>query len=154
MIKIPHFKNIEIENILFDYNGTLAKNGKVSQKRKALLQQVSKHYKVYVITADTFGSVQKELQALDVEVIVLSTSHHTREKKAFLKSIGKSKTIAIGNGHNDAKMLRSAVLSIALLGEEGCATETLLSSDIVCKSIIDAMELLLYPKRLIATLRK
>jgi soluble P-type ATPase len=40
------------------------------------------------------------------------------------------------------------------MGDEGCAKETLLSSDIVCKNIVSAMELLLKPKRLIATLRR
>ena len=154
MIHIPSLKEINIKNILFDFNGTLAKNGKVGKKRKHLLQKICETYKVYVITADTFGSVQKELKDLNLEVIVLSSNNHTKEKKEFLKILGKENTIALGNGKNDAKMLKSAIVSIAILGDEGCAKETLLASDIVCKSIVDAMELLLYPKRLIATLRK
>ncbi|PHS39894.1 MAG: haloacid dehalogenase [Sulfurovum sp.] len=154
MTYIPNYKKLEIKNILFDYNGTLAKNGKVGKKRKRLLQKICEQYQVYVITADTFGSVEKELNGLDLEVIVLSSNNHTKEKKDFLKTIGKKNTIALGNGNNDAKMLKSAVVSMSIIGDEGCAKKTLLSSDIICKSIIDAMELILYPKRLIATLRR
>ena len=51
-------------------------------------------------------------------------------------------------------MLQNAVLGIALIGNEGCSSNTLASSDIVCTSITDALELTLSPKRLIATLRQ
>jgi len=34
-----------------------------------------------VITADTFGSVQKELHGFDIEIIVLKSTHHTVVKK-------------------------------------------------------------------------
>jgi soluble P-type ATPase len=62
--------------------------------------------------------------------------------------------VALGNGNNDAAMLDDAVLSLAIMGEEGCAKETLLASDVVCRDIVSAMELLLHPKRMIATLRR
>lgn len=154
MIEIPNFKNIDIKNILFDYNGTLAEDGKVPKEVQYLLQKICEQYNVFVITADTFGSVKKELKVFNLEVIVLSSYNHTEEKEKFLKSLGQDKTIALGNGNNDALMLQSAVVSIAVIGKEGCAKETFLASDIVCNCIKDAMDLLLHPKRMIATLRK
>ncbi|MEE8597171.1 MAG: hypothetical protein V3T09_05115 [bacterium] len=51
-------------------------------------------------------------------------------------------------------MLKSASIGIAILGEEGCSTDALLSADIMCKDISDALSAFIYPKRLIATLRK
>ena len=154
MIEIPHYQNLKIEKILFDYNGTLAVDGYLKEETKVLLQAVCEAYGVYVITADTFGTVKEALKAFELEVLVLSTADHTSEKAAFLSTLGSGKTVALGNGNNDVKMLKDAILSIAILGEEGCATETLLSSDIVCRDICSAMALLLNPKRLIATLRK
>ncbi|SFV69677.1 HAD family hydrolase, a [hydrothermal vent metagenome] len=154
MIEIPHFKNLEIENILFDYNGTLATDGHLKPKTGLLLKEVCQSYRVYVITADTFGTVKEALKAFDLEVLILSSVDHTREKAAFLASLGTERTVTLGNGNNDAKMIKDAVLSIAILGDEGCSTETLSASDIVCKDIGSAMELLLSPKRLIATLRR
>jgi len=37
MIEIPDFKNLYIQNILFDYNGTLAEDGKVSNRDLLIL---------------------------------------------------------------------------------------------------------------------
>jgi soluble P-type ATPase len=50
-------------------------------------------------------------------------------------------------------MVKEAALGIAVIEKEGAAVETLLAADIVCGNILDALELLLNPKRLIATLR-
>lgn len=44
-------------------------------------------------------------------------------------------------------------LSIAILQDEGVATGTLLAADIVVKRVVDALDLLLKPLRLVATLR-
>jgi soluble P-type ATPase len=51
-------------------------------------------------------------------------------------------------------MLKNAILGIAVIGDEGCSTTTLLQSDITTNSIEDALMLLLNEKRLIATLRR
>lgn len=154
LFEIPNYANLEIKNIVFDYNGTLAVNGAVSTKTKELLKALCKEFKVYTITADTFGSVKQELAEFNLEVIVLNSNNHTQEKADFVQSLGAKNTVAIGNGNNDAKMLETTKLSIAINGKEGCATKTLLVSDIVCHNINDAIELFLNPNRLIATLRK
>ncbi len=154
MIKISGFKDIEIENIVFDYNGTLAKDGQISNEIKNLLKVICSKYNVYVITADTFGTVKEELKELDLEVKVLSSCDHTNEKMEFILSLGKEVTVAIGNGNNDKSMLKSAVISIAIIGDEGCSKEALFASSIICKDIKNVIELFLYPKRLVATLRK
>ena len=154
MIEIPNFKNIEILNIVCDYNGTIAKDGIVLPQVKALFQELSKEYKLFVITADTFGSVASQLEGFGVSIKILSSTDHTNEKAEFIKELGEENSIAIGNGNNDALMIKNAGIGIAVLGDEGCAKETLINADIVCKDSIDALELILQPKRLIATLRR
>ena len=154
MLEIPGYKNLDIKNIVFDYNGTLAKNGQVNEEVKKLLKEICLVFNVHVITADTFGSVKNELKEFDLEVKVLSSGDHTREKMEFVLSLEKEMTAAIGNGNNDKMMLEAATLSIAVMGDEGCSKDALLASDIVCKDIKSAIELLLYPKRLTATLRR
>jgi soluble P-type ATPase len=51
-------------------------------------------------------------------------------------------------------MLAAAGLGIAVLGSEGLATATLQPADIVVPNVTDAFDLLLYPQRLVATLRR
>ncbi len=153
-LKIPNFKDLEIENIVFDYNGTLAKDGLITQKTAKLLFEICEKYKVFVVTADTFGNAKEELKDFGLELVVLKSKNHMNEKALFVEKLNKNKTISVGNGNNDAKMLKTAIISIAIIGEEGCSKEALISSDIICKDINDAMGMFLNPKRLIATLRK
>lgn len=61
--------------------------------------------------------------------------------------------VAVGNGMNDRLMLRTAALGILVLGNEGTSVQALSSADIVVKDILDGLDLLLNPKRIIATLR-
>ena len=154
MLEIPGYKNLDIKNVVFDYNGTLAKDGQIDSKTKNLLKEVCLKFNVFVITADTFGTVKEELKELDLKVIVLSSKNHTKEKMEFVSQLGKDITVAIGNGNNDKMMLDTATLSIAIIGDEGCSKDALFASNIVCKDIKSAIELLLYPKRLVATLRR
>jgi soluble P-type ATPase len=62
--------------------------------------------------------------------------------------------VAIGQGANDAGMLREAGLGICVLSPEGTAVETLMNADLVASSIFEALELLEKPLRIVATLRK
>ena len=51
-------------------------------------------------------------------------------------------------------MLKKSVLGIALIQGEVASVMTVQSADIVCICIIDALDLLINPVRIVATLRK
>ena len=153
-ITIPNYKTVTICHIVLDYNGTLAKDGFLKEEAKALLEKLSENYAVHVITADTFGSVDTQVSAYNVTVKVISSSDHTQEKSDYVEILSAESCIAVGNGNNDQLMLKNAAIGIALMGDEGCSTKTMLASDLVCKSIEDALGLCLNTKRLIATLRQ
>jgi soluble P-type ATPase len=153
-IDIPHFKRLNITHLVLDYNGTIAVDGTLLLSVKQLLPKLCEHYQVHVITADTFGSVKEQLQDYPVTLKILTSNDHTQEKAEYLDSLGTRHTVAIGNGNNDTEILKKAVLGIALIGKEGCATSTLVQSDLVCREIEEALQLLISPKRLIATLRR
>ncbi len=61
--------------------------------------------------------------------------------------------MAVGNGVNDALMLKHARLGVAVLGEEGMALPALMSADVMIRHILDLFAFFENPKRLIATLR-
>jgi soluble P-type ATPase len=61
--------------------------------------------------------------------------------------------VAIGNGRNDTLMLQQAALGIAVMQTGGAATTALLAGDVVTPGIVDALDLLIHPDRLKATLR-
>lgn len=153
-IEIPGFGTLKLDHLVLDYNGTLARDGRLDPDAARLLPKLARDFRLHVVTADTFGTVAAELSGLPVELRILRSGDHTAEKAAFVHELGAQNCVAVGNGNNDRAMLESAALGIVILGEEGAATATVLASDLLLPSIARALELLLYPKRLIATLRK
>jgi len=67
--------------------------------------------------------------------------------------LDEKNVIAIGNGSNDALMVKSAALGIVVLQKEGASVKTILSADLVCNNILDTLEILLNPIRIVSTIR-
>lgn len=152
-IEISGMPQILIEHLVLDYNGTIAINGEIIAGVNERLGKLSALLNIHVLTADTYGSVHEACRGLNVSVHVIGKYQQDREKLTFVESLKVEHCIAIGNGRNDALMLSSAALGIALIQEEGINTKALLASDIVFHSINDALDSLLNPQCLIATLR-
>jgi P-type E1-E2 ATPase len=152
-VKIPGYRTLASSSLVLDYNGTIACDGHLITGVRERLEALSKNVAVHIITADTFGSVQKEMTGIPCEVVVIGKENQTQAKADYVRRLEAQKTVAVGNGRNDALMLKEAVLGIAVIQEEGGAVETLLAADIVTRSILDALDLLLHPLRLTATLR-
>lgn len=154
-VEIPGRQALELKYLVLDYNGTLATDGLILQGVAERLVHLSTKTKIYILTADTFGTVRKMCEGLPVEIVVLQKADDgSSEKLEFVRQLGSEHTVAIGNGFNDHKMLQEAALGILIIGQEGCAVNALLASDIVVNKIEDALDLLLNTKRLIATLRR
>jgi P-type E1-E2 ATPase len=151
---IPGYIRLEIKHIVCDYNGTIAVDGKLIDGVCKIINELSKDIEFHVITADTYGSVERELENVNCKLVKISRQHQAQSKLEYVSGIGKDHTVCIGNGNNDKLMLKEACLGIALVQEEGACVETLLSSNIVCKNIIDALNYFKEPKRLVATLRR
>lgn len=154
IIDIPGGSKIEAEHLVLDYNGTLAVDGKLTDGVRSGLEQLSKKLKIHIITADTFGMSENELAGINCNLKVLSSSLQDVYKEAYIINLGKEKVVAIGNGRNDALMLKSAALGILVIQEEGASVDALLNADMVCNNIRDALALLDKPLRIVATLRR
>lgn len=153
MLDIPGMKSLEIENVVFDYNGTLAVDGSISMEVKNLILKLKDMLNVYILTADTYGTVSKECEQINLNVKTFPRENAGKAKEEIVEKLGGSRTVCIGNGFNDIQMLSKASLSVAVIGREGCCTKLILAADIVVNSIEDAFELLLKPQRIKATLR-
>lgn len=153
-VDIPSYKKLEIENLVFDYNGTLAVDGKLVEGVMDKLIKASKRVKVYVITADTYGTVKENFKDVDIEVKIISQENGSIDKLNFIKELGSDKTIAVGNGNNDELMLKKSAVGVAVLGEEGLSTNALLASDVLIKNIMNLFDMIANEKRIIANLRK
>lgn len=153
VLDIPGREKLCLENIVFDYNGTLAVDGVISPATKDLLLKLKEFLNVYILTADTYGNVRKQCEDLYVHIETFPVENASEHKKNIVKNIGPKKTLTVGNGFNDIEMSSLATLSICVLGEEGCSGKLLSVCDLIVKEIEDAFSLILNSKRIIATLR-
>ncbi len=151
---IPGYKHLKINKIVIDFNGTLACDGRVVSGVKERLNTLAEKCDIIVLTADTFGTVEEMFINSNIEIEIIRSANSKKYKKEFIEEKGYSNAIAIGNGNNDGLMLKEAALGILIIGNEGAATASLLTSDLVVNDINDALDLLLYPGRLIASLRR
>ena len=152
-MEIPGRGTWEIENLVLDFNGTIAEDGRVNPKVKDKINLLGKKLRVYVLTADTRGDVEERLVRMRAELVRLKGGPEAEQKGNFVKGLGPQRTIAIGNGYNDHLMVKEAVLGIAVIGREGAARETVMNADVVVTDVLDALNLILKPLRHRATLR-
>ena len=152
-IVIPGAETFHLEHLVADYNGTLACDGRLLPESVDAIRRLSGTMNIHVITADTFGQARKALAGLPCEIAILPPGNQSHAKLEYIEKLGSSHCVCIGNGRNDRRMLAAAALGIAVVQREGAAMETLSAAKVVCPDIRAALELLLNPKRLIATLR-
>lgn len=152
-INIPGFKVIHAEHLVLDYNGTLAIDGTIIPGIKEMLNSLAKEIKIHVITANTFGKVNKNLEGINCQFVIINEGDQQVQKAEYIAWLGEKMVIAIGNGMNYALILKNAMLGIAVIQKEGASLKSLLNADIVCNNITHALELLLNPLRIVATLR-
>lgn len=152
-VNIPGRGVLRIEHLVLDYNGTLAVDGELVPGVGERLTALAGQLQVHVLTADTFGRATDRLAGLPCELTVLAPGAQDRAKLEAVQRLGPQRAACIGNGRNDQLMLEQAALGIAVILAEGAAVETLLRADLVCTSILDALDLLRSPLRLAATLR-
>lgn len=155
MIKfeISGHKTIYAGHLVLDFNGTLAIDGRIIDGVTEQLVQLSADLEIHVLTADTFQTVRKALDGLPVTVKIIGSAYQDKQKADYVKLLGPDCVVAIGNGRNDLLMLKESALSIGVIQAEGAYYQVVNRSRVVCTSITDALDLLLNPKRLTATLR-
>jgi len=152
-IAVPGYRTFRFEHLVLDHNGTLARDGMLLPGVRERLGALAGCLTIHVLTADTFGTAIAELAGLSCELTVLPAERQAEAKRSFVERLGAEVTVSIGNGRNDRLMLQAAALGIVVLQEEGGAIESLLAAHVVCRDVREALDLLVHPLRLVATLR-
>jgi P-type E1-E2 ATPase len=150
-LDIPGKAQFNLEHLVLDVNGTLAVDGKLLEGVAERIAALKQRLQVHLLTADTYGRQAVIDEQLGLKSSRLTAGGEAEQKGRYVRELGADKVVAIGNGANDAGMLKAAAIGIAVLGGEGCAVEALLAADVVAR---DALDLLDNPRRLVATLRK
>jgi soluble P-type ATPase len=152
-IAIPGYRDLELEHLVLDYNGTLAVDGRLLPGVREALAALAEKVEIHVVTADTFGRAESELAGLPVKLTIITRESQAEAKLAYVQRLGAERVFAIGNGRNDRRMLAAVAVGVALVQQEGGAGEALAAAAVVAVDIVAALDLFRHPTRLIATLR-
>ncbi len=153
-LNIPGRGLIQLNHLVSDVNGTLALDGQLLDGAPEALLALSDRLQLHLLTADTHGRQAQIDERLGLQAVRITPGGEAEEKAAYVHELGAENVVALGQGANDADMLREAAIGIAVASVEGLAIESLTSADVVVPDILAAFELLEHPTRLVATLRR
>jgi len=156
-IDIPGFGLRKIDAILTDYTGTLSRGGRLVPGVRERLLRLAGSTEIHVITADTFGYAQEELEGIPLWHHQLGGEDHDIQKREYGQKLGLQHCAVFGNGNNDRLLLKAAKemggVAIAVDNGEGCATDALLNSNLFITGAVNALDLIIEPRGCKATLR-
>jgi soluble P-type ATPase len=150
-VEIPGRASLALAHAVFDVNGTLTDRGRLIDGVPERMAGLVQHVEVHLASADTFGALEAVAAQLGVEAVRTADG---QAKVELVARLGADATVLVGNGSNDVAALEAAALGIAVVGREGASAEALSAADVVCSSVLDAIDLLLEPQALVATLRR
>jgi P-type E1-E2 ATPase len=152
-LDIPSFGRVELHHVVCDFTGTLSVDGKLLDGVAERIRGITKDLAFHVLTADTFGTAEREMAGLSVVFRKLTVGAEDEQKADYVRRLNPEQVIAIGNGNNDHAMLALARIGVAVIGTEGASRWAVQAADLVVTDALNALDLLLHPKRLLAGLR-
>ena len=153
-ITIPGRGNYTINNLVLDLNGTIAVDGDIIGGVKEKLAILSQKLDIFLVTADMNKNAERLVKDLPVKLYKIKENKENDQKLRVVLKKGKNNTVSIGNGCNDVSMLKESAIGICIVGGEGASADAMMASNLVVVTINDALDLLLKPNRLGATLRR
>jgi len=153
-LTIPGRGPLRLEHLVTDVNGTLAIDGLLIDGLAKRLTSLRDRLEIHMLTADTHSRQSTIDEVLKLKATRVQPGDEARTKAEFVRTLGAERVVAIGQGANDAGMLKEAALGICVMSKEGVATEALFCADLLIPDIFAALDLLDKPVRIIASLRK
>jgi soluble P-type ATPase len=153
-LNVPGKGVIRLDHLVSDVNGTLAVDGHLIDGVTRGLGALRDRLTLHLLTADTFGRQAEIDRRLGLQAMRIPPGDEAAAKAAYVRGLGPEHVVSIGQGANDAGMLREAGLGICVLSPEGLAVEALVAADVIASDILEALALLEHPLRLVACLRR
>ena len=152
-LEIPGWAPLRLEHLVLDLNGTLALDGELLPGVAERVEALSVDLELHLATADTHGRAAALVEGLPLQLALVERGQEAAQKLALVERLGAASCAVVGNGGNDAAALEAAALGVAVCREEGLARPSLLACDLLVPSVLSALDLFRFPRRLVATLR-
>ena len=120
-------------------NGTIANRAHLIEGVEERIGRIRDQLEVHLLSADTLHNLDETAARLGVAATRVTNG---TEKRDYAVELGPERCAAVGNGINDVPMLEAVRLGIVVVGprEPGAPR---CAADVVCASILDALDLLL-----------
>lgn len=149
---LQHGIEWELNTLVLDLNGTLSVHGKIIDGVRSRLSHLKNlGFEIILLTGDQRGTGREIADSLGIELKIAKTSG---EKERVMKLFNKNNVVSIGNARIDLGMFYLSKLRIATIQGEGIHPRIISNVDVLVTSINDALDLLLNPDSLIATLKE
>jgi len=145
---------LTLNHLVMDVNGTLALDGTLLDGVARRVTILRDRLGVHLLTADTHGGQSAIDEKLNLQAVRIQSGNEAAQKADYVRKLGPENVVAIGQGANDALMLKESALGICVISVEGLSSESLLASDLLMPDVLSALDLFEKPLRLIASLRK
>ncbi|MBN2385744.1 MAG: HAD family hydrolase [Anaerolineales bacterium] len=152
-LTIPGRGILQLQHLVLDVNGTLAVDGALLDGVARRISSLRDRLEVHLLTADTHGRQAEIDRQLNRQAVRIQPGNEAAQKAAYVRSLGAETVAAVGQGANDAGMLKAAGLGICIFSPEGTAAAALQTADLVAPDIFSALDLLDKPLRIVASLR-
>jgi soluble P-type ATPase len=136
-ILIPGGEDLRLNHLMLDVNGTLTNRGMLLEGVTAAVAKLLPSLDIHLVSADTFGTLDSIADLLRATGVRAGSGD---DKLRKIDELGPRQT--------------AAALGIVVIGPEGASSQAIRAADVVCLSILDALNLLLEPRALVATLRR
>lgn len=153
-LNIPGRGSLRLEHLVCDLNGTLAIDGHLLEGIPRILKNLSDRLMIHILTANTRKNIDTIELQLGLTVQTIPRGEETQRKAVYVRELGADAVIAIGQGANDAVMLKEAAVGICVLSQEGTSVAAVQAADLLVPGIYCAFELIEKPLRLVASLRQ
>jgi soluble P-type ATPase len=112
---------------------------------------------IHVVTSDSYGTAEEQLKGLPLICRRLEAANEDVQKRRYAEGLDPRHVASFGNGNNDRLHMKlvkeSGGVTIAVDNGEGCAHEAIRNANVIVTGAVNALDLLLEPIRLRATLR-
>ena len=153
-LDIPGRGRLQLRHLVLDVNGTLAVDGVLLDGLVRRISVLRDRLEVHLLTADTHGRQAAIDRQLNLQAVRIQPGNESGQKAEYVRELGAGNVVAVGQGANDAEMLKAAALGICVFSPEGTAAASLLAADLVAPDIFTALDLFEKPLRSVASLRK
>lgn len=153
-LNIPGRGILQLKHLVSDVNGTLALDGRLLDGVSSGLLDLADRLQIHLLTADTHGRQHRIDEQLGLKAVRIPPGGESQAKAGYVRKLGSDHVVALGQGANDAGMLREAAVGICILSPEGLAGEALDAAGLILPDVLSALAMLNNPMRLVASLRR